>query len=185
MKEALRKFGALAFETIKVVVISFAIILPIRYFLIQPFYVEGASMEPSFQSHEYLIIDEITYRFQEPARGDVVVLRYPRDPQQYFIKRIIGLPGERIKITDGTVFINGEQLQESYLSQEYATSYTMDELTLAPMEFFVMGDNRANSLDSRSFGPLSRNNIVGRAWIRGWPIDRLSFFSSPRYSSPQ
>src|SRR3990167_7978738 len=98
MKEALRKFGALAFETIKVIVISFAIILPIRYFLIQPFYVEGASMEPSFHSKEYLIIDEISYRFHEPARGDVVVLRYPRDGRQFFIKRIIGLPGETIEV---------------------------------------------------------------------------------------
>src|SRR3989344_3923515 len=102
MKEALRKFGSLTFETIKVVVISFAIILPIRYFLIQPFYVEGASMEPSFHSREYLIVDEISYRFAEPHRGDVVVMRYPRDPRQFFIKRIIGLPNERVKIVNGT-----------------------------------------------------------------------------------
>ena len=172
------------FETIKVIVISFAIILPIRYFLIQPFYVEGASMEPSFHTKEYLIIDEISYRFNDPARGDVVVMRYPRDTRQYFIKRVMGLPGERIKIINGVVFTDNEPLDESYLSEELKSYGSMEELTLGEDEYFVLGDNRANSLDSRVFGPVQRRFIVGRAWIRGWPFDRISVFEAPDYELP-
>src|SRR3989337_2587689 len=100
-----------AWELFKVVLISIAVIIPIRYFLIQPFYVKGASMEPSFRDHQYLIIDELSYRLDPPQRGDVVVFRYPNDPRQYFIKRVIGLPGERIKIKDNTVYIFNEKYQ--------------------------------------------------------------------------
>ncbi|OGY93039.1 MAG: signal peptidase I [Candidatus Komeilibacteria bacterium RIFCSPLOWO2_01_FULL_53_11] len=182
--ELLKKLGLLLFETIKVIVISFAIILPIRYFLIQPFYVEGASMEPSFHTKEYLIIDEISYRFNDPARGDVVVMRYPRDTRQYFIKRVMGLPGERIKIINGVVFTDNEPLDESYLSEELKSYGSMEELTLGEDEYFVLGDNRANSLDSRVFGPVQRRFIVGRAWIRGWPFDRISVFEAPDYELP-
>ncbi|MBI4090598.1 MAG: signal peptidase I [Candidatus Komeilibacteria bacterium] len=181
MNEFLKKAGLLIFETIKVVLISFAIILPIRFFLIQPFYVEGASMEPSFHSKEYLIIDEISYRFSDPERGEVVVLRYPRDRRQFFIKRIVGLPGERIRLENGIVSVNGRPLEESYVSELYMNNASMDEITLGADEYFVMGDNRTNSLDSRSFGPISRNAIVGRAWIRGWPFNRISLFSAPQY----
>ena len=181
MGDFFKKAGLLVFETIKVVVISFAIILPIRFFLIQPFYVEGASMEPSFHSKEYLIIDEISYRFTNPQRGEVVVLRYPRDPRQFFIKRIVGLPGERIKLEEGVVHVNGKPLEERYLSDLNLSKTSMNELVLGSDEYFVMGDNRANSLDSRSFGPISRREVVGRAWIRGWPFNRLSVFSAPQY----
>src|SRR3989339_2004483 len=107
-----RKFGPVAgafaifvLEVVQIVIISAAIIIPIRYFLIQPFYVKGASMEPNFYDHEYLIIDEISYRFHEPQRGDIVVFRYPDDPSQFFIKRLIGLPSEIIKINDGKITI--------------------------------------------------------------------------------
>lgn len=179
--DLLKKAGMLVFETIKVVIISFAIILPIRFFLIQPFYVEGASMEPSFHTKEYLIIDEISYRFENPSRGDVVVLRYPRDRRQFFIKRIIGLPGEKIKLEEGKVYVSGRPLEESYISQIFMTTASMDEITLDADEYFVMGDNRANSLDSRSFGPVTKNLIIGRAWIRGWPFNRISLFSAPQY----
>src|SRR3989344_941482 len=101
----IKNFLSYLFELVKVVAISLAIIIPVRYYLIQPFYVKGASMEPNFYDKEYLIIDEISYRFHTPARGDIVVFRYPRDPEEFFIKRIIGLPGERVQIKDGFVFI--------------------------------------------------------------------------------
>ena len=179
--DALKKVGVLTFETIKVIVVSLAIILPIRYFLIQPFYVEGASMEPSFFPHEYLIIDEISYRFNNPARGDVVVFRYPRDPRQYYIKRVIGLPGDRIKIVDGTVYINDSALTESYISELNLSQSSMDEMTVPANSFFVMGDNRGNSLDSRIIGPIDRSYFIGRVWIRGWPMTRVSVFSTPSY----
>lgn len=177
----LKKFGLLAFETIKVIAISMAIILPIRYFLIQPFYVEGASMEPNFESHEYLIIDEVSYRLRSPQRGDVIVFRYPHDPKQFYIKRVIGLPGETVAINSGQVVVNDRPLEEDYLSELNLSKSSLGEKVIGADEYFVLGDNRANSSDSRVFGPIKRSYIVGRVWLRGWPIDRLSVFSTPQY----
>ncbi len=177
--------GRFAIEMVEIVVISLAIILPIRYFLIQPFYVKGASMEPTFDDHEYLIIDELSYRFRPPARGEVVVFRYPLDPRQYFIKRVVGLPGETVKVAgDHVVIFNeaspeGEILDESaYLPSDVSTRGDRT-VKLGKDEYFVLGDNRSASLDSRIFGPLPLANIVGRVWIRGWPIDRATIFRAP------
>lgn len=180
--------GSFFVELVKVVVISLAIVLPVRYFLIQPFYVKGASMEPSFYDDEYLIINEIGYRLAEPERGDIVVFKYPKQPDQYFIKRIIGLPGERVIIKDNNVIVfnkkhrEGKELDESdYLLGSEKTAGSAD-VTLKKDEFFVLGDNRAHSLDSRSFGAVSRENIVGKTWFRGWPLDRLKKFERPGYN---
>jgi len=165
-------------EIFKVVVISLAIIIPVRYFLIKPFYVKGASMEPNFYDHEYLIIDEITYRFSDPERGDTVVFRYPFDVSQHFIKRVIGLPGENIKISEGKIHIFNnsssefEQLDEAYLLPAMKTLGEI-EITLGPDEYFLLGDNRIASLDSRAFGPVKREYIVGRTMLRGWPLSRF------------
>ncbi len=170
-------------ELLQVVIVALAIIIPVRYFFIKPFYVKGASMEPTFFDHEYLVIDEISYRFKEPVRGDIIVFRYPRDPKQYFIKRIIGLPGETVQITGNHVFINGDQIDENYLD---ASTKTVGEIvvTLQPDEYFVLGDNRSFSLDSRSFGPLPRQYVVGKTWIRGWPFNKITIFAPPTYSVP-
>ena len=174
-------------EMIQVVAISLAIIIPVRYFLIQPFYVKGASMEPNFFDHEYLVIDELSYRFHDPQRGEVIVFHYPNDPKNYFIKRVIGLPGETVEIAGGQVKIyndkypNGIVLDErTYLDDVY-TAQTRTE-TLKAGEYFVLGDNRAASLDSRYFGPISRSVIVGRAWVRGWPLDRWKVFQPASYN---
>lgn len=175
------------FELIQVMAISLAIIIPVRYFLIQPFYVKGASMEPNFYDHEYLIIDELSYRFRQPARGDIVVFRYPNDPKQFFIKRVIGLPGETVEIAGGQVKIynaahpNGEVLDEKmYLDQDFTS--TTRTVTLKSDEYFVLGDNRLASLDSRYFGPVKNSFVVGRVWLRGWPFDRWKVFPDPNYS---
>ena len=181
MLELLKKAGILLFETIKIIVVSLAIILPIRYFLIQPFYVEGASMEPNFHPKEYLIIDEISYRVSEPERGDVVVFRYPRDPKQFYIKRLIGLPGETVEIIKGQVFIDNAELTEEYLATINLSFDTKDKVTLVDDEYYFMGDNRKNSLDSRVFGPVSDKFLIGRVWIRGWPLDRLDVFGDFEY----
>lgn len=169
-------------ELVHVIVISLAIILPIRYFLIQPFYVKGASMEPNFYDHEYLIINEISYRFIDPERGDIVVFRYPNDPQQYFIKRIVGIPGERIVISDGKVRIYDARDPGGYLLDEndyLGNQHTPGEkdVTLSEDEFFLLGDNRKASLDSRVFGAVPGKFIVGKVWFRGWPPERIHFFS--------
>lgn len=165
-------------EIFKVVIISLAIIIPVRYFLIKPFYVNGASMEPNFYNHEYLIIDEISYRFGKPTRGNVVVFRYPFDHSQYFIKRIIGLPGETIKIKEGEIYIyNQDQLEGAALNENYllpAMKTLGDvEVVLKQDEYYVLGDNRTASLDSRAFGVVKRQDIIGRTLLRGWPLDRV------------
>jgi len=170
-------------ELLQVVIVALVIIIPVRYFFIKPFYVKGASMEPTFYDHEYLVIDEISYRFKDPIRGDIIVFRYPRDPKQYFIKRIIGLPGETVQITGNGVFVNGEKLSEDYLD-EGTTTVGEIVVTLQPDEYFVLGDNRGFSLDSRNFGPLPRQYVVGRTWIRGWPFDKITVFAPPMYNVP-
>ncbi len=174
-----KKVGLFIFEIVKVVLISLAIILPIRYFLVQPFYVEGASMEPNFYDKEYLIIDEISYRFENPQRGEVIILKNPNDRHFYFIKRVVGLPGEKIAVLNGRVFINDKQLEESYIKNFSHDDY--GPTTLADDEYFVMGDNRNNSSDSRYFGPLNRKDVIGRVWVRGWPLNRFNTFNPPTY----
>ena len=165
-------------EILKIVIIALAIIIPIRYFLIQPFFVNGASMDPNFLDGDYLIIDEISYRLNEPKRSDVIIFRYPLDPSQFFIKRVIGLPGETVKIEDGKVFIYSiETSDERIILDESAyleDSYTPGnlEITLEEDEYFVLGDNRMASSDSRKWGELDEKYIIGRAWIRAWPFNR-------------
>lgn len=169
-------------EIFKVIVFSLAIILPIRYYLIQPFYVKGASMEPNFHDHEYLIVDQISYRFRSPARGEVIVFRYPREPKDFFIKRVIGLPGETIKVSGGKVIIfnkenpDGKELNESYLTDVSRSVGNVSEV-LGEDEFFLLGDNRPESLDSRVFGPVKKKSIIGRVIFRGWPLNKVKVFS--------
>jgi signal peptidase I len=184
----LKNFFVFIFELLKIVVISLVIILPVRYFLIQPFYVKGASMEPNFFDSEYLIIDEITYRFEVPKRGDIIVFRYPQDPREFFIKRLIGLPGEEVQVKDGEVIIfnkehpDGETLKEDYLPANVKTYAISDEkVKLGDNEYFVLGDNRNSSKDSRSFGVVNKSFIIGRVLFRGWPVDRVHVFETPAY----
>ena len=171
-------------EMVRVAIISLVIILPVRYFLIQPFYVKGASMEPNFYDHEYLIIDEISYRFNAPQRGDIVVFKYPKDEKQFFIKRVIGLPGEHVQVHDDGVYINGTRLNETYLPAGIDTVLPLrgyGDITLGSDEYFLLGDNRTESLDSRIFGPVKRDLLIGRTWVRGWPFSRITVFNTPEY----
>jgi len=175
-------------ETVKVVIFSLVIILPIRYFLIQPFYVKGASMEPNYFDHEYLVIDEISYRLGDIKRGDVVVFKYPNDPSQYFIKRIIALPGETFKLQGGKIYITNVTHPDGFILDEsdyLPNIYTQgnEEITLSASEYFVMGDNRSSSLDSRIFGPINSSFIIGRTWVRGWPLNRVQVFKTPSYQN--
>ncbi|WKZ24947.1 MAG: signal peptidase I [Patescibacteria group bacterium] len=166
-------------EFVKMAIIALAIILPIRYFIVQPFYVKGASMEPTFHDHEYLMVDEISYRFNEPKRGEVLVFRYPYNPKEYYIKRLIGLPGETILIQDGMVFITTEDnrqflLKENYLPSDIYTVFSsIEPIRLSEDEYFVLGDNRNSSKDSRVFGPINSSHIIGRVFFRGWPLNRF------------
>lgn len=185
---AIKGAAAFALEVLKVVIFALAIIVPVRYFLVQPFYVKGASMEPTFQDREYLLIDEITYRFRDPARGEVVVLRNPTRESEFFIKRVVGLPGDHLDVTDGHIEVrnaanpNGFVLDESvYLDPSVETSGTT-RVDLSARQYFVFGDNRSYSLDSRYFGAVDRREIVGRVWIRALPLDRFDAFAAPAYA---
>lgn len=168
-----------AVEVIKILIISLAIVVPIRYFVVQPFIVRGASMEPNFEDSQYLIIDELSYYLREAKRGESIVFRYPKDPDQFFIKRIIGLPGERMEINDGAVWIFSEAhpagfvLEEPYLAASDRRTKPDMEIELGPDEYFVLGDNRDFSSDSRVWGALGRRFIVGRAAFRAWPLGEI------------
>ncbi len=171
-------------EILKIFLIALIIVIPIRYFLFQPFFVKGQSMEPSFENGDYLIIDELSYRLGDPQRGDVVVFRYPNDVSQRYIKRVIGLPGETVEVKNGNVAITNSEgekvLDESlYLSGVETPGDIIT--TLAEEEYFVLGDNRPSSFDSRSWGILPGKDIIGKVAVRAWPFTDFTKIESPSY----
>lgn len=166
-------------ETIKIVVISLVIIVPVRYYLIQPFFVKGQSMEPNFHDKDYLIVDKLGYRLDKPKRGDVIVFEYPYDTSEHFIKRIVGLPGETVEVKENTVKIFNSRYPDGLLLDEKIYLPPANETRgairteLKSDEYFVMGDNRMHSSDSRAWGVLNKKFISGRAWIRLWPLNKI------------
>jgi len=180
----MRKFFWSLFEVVETVAIAVIAVILVRTFIAQPFLVSGSSMEPNFKDGDYLLVDELSYRFREPARGEVIVFKYPGDHKAYYIKRIIGLPGERVVVKDDVVTvydINGEKivLNEPYISG-MSVPKNVDE-TLAQNEYFVMGDNRDFSYDSRSWGPLTRADVTGLVKFRLWPVSAISSFKPAIY----
>ena len=168
-------------EWAQVIIIALLIALPIRWFVAEPFIVNGASMDPTFATGQFLVVDRMTYRFEAPQRGDVIVFEYPNDPSTYYIKRIIGLPEETISIKDGQVTIinkdnpKGLVLNEPYIATEHL-SHDTSTTTLTSTQYFVMGDNRAQSSDSRFWGPLESHFIIGRPIVRLLPVTTLSLW---------
>ena len=179
-----KQFFSFIWELAKIALIALVIVAPIRYFLFQPFIVKGESMFPNLESGDYLIVDEISYRLSEPQRGDVIVFDYPKDTTQRFIKRIIGLPGETVNISNGQVHIirNGidNVLEESYLPNNLET-YGDVNIALNADEYFVLGDNREYSFDSRAWGVVPRKDIIGKAFLRIFPLAALSQIVAPSY----
>ena len=168
-------------ETVKFAIFALVIVLPIRIYIAQPFIVSGSSMDPTFDNGHYLIVDQLSYRFEKPKRGEVIVFKYPNDPSKFFIKRIIGLPGEKVEIINGEVYIRGASGTEGIkLSEPYIEAsrqkYDNWNVPLGPDEYFVMGDNRIASSDSRVWGALKEKFIVGRALVRLLPITQASVF---------
>lgn len=160
-------------ETLRFAIITLVIVVPIRFFIAEPFIVSGASMQPTFESGDYLIVDRLTYHLNDPKRGDVVIFRYPKDPSKYFIKRIVGLPGESVEISGTSVIIKNTGNPEGFsLDQSYIKSVSPEKFTATvPSDsYFVMGDNRPASSDSRIWGELPRDNLVGRALVRLFPF---------------
>ena len=154
-------------EVFQTFFISLAVFLVVYVFLVQPHRVKGDSMLPNFFNNELLLTEKVSYRFGEPERGDVIVFKAPERQNVDFIKRIVGLPGDNVKIENGAVFINDIELNEPYETQK---TQGVESVTLSENEYFVLGDNRSSSSDSRSFGPIEKNDIRGRVFVVYWPI---------------
>jgi signal peptidase I len=184
----LRAIGAFVWDLFKILVVALIIIVPFRMFIAEPFVVSGHSMLPNYHDRDYLIIDRLTYHRSEPQRGDVIVLKFPKDPSQFFIKRIIGLPGESVKISGGFVTIynpshsDGVRLEEAYLPKTLETFGPTEIVKLGTDEYFVLGDNRTASSDSRVWGKLPKGNIIGKVWVRVFPVSKSEFFKKPSYN---
>jgi len=163
----------LVYEALETVLPALVIVLVINAFLAQATRVEGQSMEPNLHNNERLIIEKISYHFHPPQRGDIIVLRLPNRTSDPLIKRVVGLPGETVEITNGRVLINGQVLDEPYLNQ--FTYQGMPPRVVPPNEVFVLGDNRGFSNDSRAFGFVPFSDIIGRAWFRYWPPLEIGF----------
>ena len=176
-----RKRRSALVELVETLAITLVLFLAARASL-QPFTVQGQSMEPTLHNHEYILVEKVTYWLHAPQRGDVVVFRYPGDPSVDYIKRVIGLPGDHVQIHDGGVYVNGHRLTEKYIAAppDYS-GCTYCDVTVPKNDLFVLGDNRDNSSDSHEWGLLPRGNVVGRAWISYWPLPDLSILSEPSY----
>jgi len=190
------------FELLKVIIWALIIIIPVRTFIFQPFFVQGSSMEPNFHNGEYLIIKEWGYKQttiyakdkkilqvdskKDFLRGDVIVFRYPNNPKEFFIKRVIGLPNEKVEIKKGKVMIynsdnpNGFELNESEYLPSVASETNCQQgfcsFNLSDSQYVVLGDNRSHSSDSRMWGTLSKNNIIGKVLLRAWPLRKFDTF---------
>jgi len=166
-------------DFVETIVIALAIFVVVYRFLFQPHQVKGNSMFDNYHDGEYLLTDKISYRFKEAKRGDVVVFKAPRNEDYDYIKRLVGLPGDQVMIKENHVYVNGQLLDESgYLDLTIVTrpgSYSREGLTITVPQraYFALGDNRDNSSDSRDWGPVPEENIVGKAWIRYWPLNKL------------
>jgi len=183
----MKKVFLFLWEFVQIALISLIIIIPIRYYVVQPFFVKGASMEPTFQDSDYLIVDELSYHLRVPHRGEVIVFRFPENTKQFYIKRIVGLPNETIKITDGHITVINKEYPEGFVLNE--SDYLVPDNTpgsvekvLGEMDYFVVGDNRLHSFDSRRWGELERKYIIGKVLFRIWPFERAMAFEAPDYN---
>jgi signal peptidase I len=174
-------------EFIKTVAIIVLVAFGIRFYLVQPFVVDGSSMVPTFEDGEYLLVDKISYHTHSPKRGDVVVFHPPSAPALNYIKRVIATPGDQIEIKNGEIFINGARLTENYLPTERTLIRNTAAANLSRKmgvdEYFVLGDNREHSSDSREWGTVPATNIIGRAWIVVFPTSRFGLVFQPSYLS--
>lgn len=193
MIEEKATFWSVIVDIIETVVVAAAIFVVVYLFLLQPHQVKGDSMNPNFHDSEYILTDKISYRFTSPSRGDVIIFKAPTDPDVDFIKRVIALPGEKVKITDGKIVIYNSQNPNGFvLNEPYQINGPTSggkeapqntEVTVGKDEYFVLGDNRVESFDSRSWGMLPKKNIIGKAWLRYWPLPKFGFIPHPKYSN--
>jgi signal peptidase I len=183
----LRRIGTFFLDILEVIVFAIAIFLFVYLLLLQPHKIKGDSMQPNFPNGEYLLTDKVSYRFREPKRGEIIVFEPPQVQGEEFIKRIVGLPGELVSVKEGSVFINGQRLNEDYLASGVITlsgNYLEEgeEVLIPQNEFAVMGDNRLHSSDSRAWGFVPKDNITGRAWVIYWPIVKAGPVEEVQYA---
>jgi len=177
-EEHIEKNGGF-WELVKYVGVALLIVIPFRIFVAQPYVVSGSSMDPTFKDGDYLIVDQLSKRFEEPKRESVVIIRYPKDPSKFFIKRLIAFPNEQVEIKNGAVSVineqnpNGLKIDDSYVVYKKNENFSFK---LGDNEYFVMGDNRAGSSDSRSWGSLPRSDIVGRPLLRLLPLTKVDLW---------
>lgn len=180
----IKKIIDFVMDILETVVFIGSLFIVVYLFILTPNQVKGASMEPSFQSGDYILTSRVTYKMRSPHRGDVVVFKSPKNPDIEYIKRIIGLPGDKIMIENGNVFVNDKLIQENYISARtniWDGGYVKDGATLSipEDEIFVMGDNRPRSSDSREFGPVSVGNVIGDVFFRYFPSDKVGSIKNP------
>ncbi len=171
-------FKSWFWDVIKYFIIAFIITLPIKMFVAQPFVVSGTSMVPTFEDKDYLVIDELSYRFNNPERGDVVVFRFPQEPKKYYIKRLVGLPGETVDVRSNGIYVSTGtstplRVDDSFI--RYPGGPANGKTVLAEGEYFVAGDNRAGSYDSRFWGAVPRKLIIGRVYLRVYPFNQAGY----------
>lgn len=192
MSQLARRVGSFFLDIIETLVIAMSIFLVVYLFFLQPHQVNGQSMVPTFQNGDYLLTDKVSYRFGDPQRGDIVVFHAPpaancaKGTGCDFIKRVIGLPGETVKIQSSQIMVDNQPLQEQYIPAEYVTEAEaylkrVGVVTLDANEYFVVGDNRPYSSDSRAWGPITKSDIVGRAFFRYWPAQVSGFVKEVTY----
>jgi signal peptidase I len=182
----LKKLGAFFLDIIEVVVFAIAIFLFVYLLVLQPHKIKGDSMQPNYPDGEFLLADKITYRLREPKRGDVVVFKAPISPDEEYIKRVVAVPGEVVKVLEGKVYINGKLLNEPYLTDTPTTpggfSKEGQEIKVPNDYYFVLGDNRPASSDSRAWGFVPKGSINGRAWVVYYPIEKAGVIEDIEYS---
>jgi signal peptidase I len=174
------------FDILESIVVALAIFVVVYLFLYQPHQVKGASMEPNFHDGEYILTNKFLYKFENPRRGDVIVFKSPQNPDIDFIKRVIGLPGDHIKLENNHYYVNGTQLDESYIAPTlytYNGAYLREgtEIIVPQDHYFVSGDNRPRSSDSREWGPIDKTSIIGKSQFRYWPLDRAGLIPGIHY----
>lgn len=174
-KSPFQKAVHFSMDFLETAVVALSIFVVVYLFLVQPHEIKGSSMEPNFHNNEYILTDKISYRMRDPKRGEVVIFKAPKNPDVDYIKRVIALPGERVKVQNGSVFVNGKKLNEAYLNDTtniFPGQFMTEgiEITVPEGYLFALGDNRQHSSDSREFGPVKEDQIIGRALLRYWPI---------------
>lgn len=185
--ESIKRIIAAFFDFLQGIVVLAAIFVMIYLFILSPQEISGSSMEPNFFDKEYILTYKVEYKLNEPQRGDVVIFKSPKNKEIDYIKRIIGLPGERVLLKNSTFYINGQPIREPYLPKGlyvFSGSYLPEnsERVIPEGQYFVVGDNRPHSSDSREFGPIAKEEFIGKAFFRYWPLDRAGIILRPEYN---